>query len=246
MSRWSINAMQNVRQSDATGQKEHIRSGQLASQFTNKTGLDAQLDRDNMVAQEKANLAKFGPGVTRFALLDGNGAIDVNAVFEADGILFRPNKNGQFYAANEAFLEEELKKEEQIRKYCKRVLKYCVNDETNKTLFGLNDPTYQAIFGTGATKASLETFDIFTSEEVAGLDCTAKYMESLLPGSSAFHASTQKLIAIIRAFMPMIRGSKQTREKDGAKGTLTPFNDAPGANPADGNRTQGAGSNVPE
>jgi len=48
-------------------------------------------------------------------------------------------------------------------------------------------------------------------------------MESLLPDSASFHACTQKLIAIIRGLMPMIRPKELTHEKEKGEDT-TPAN----------------------
>ena len=167
---------------ESKSRESHIYSGQKSSHFTNKKGIDASIDKRNMELHEQARMAKYGSGVTRFAILNGDGQFDKDAVFESGGILFRPNHNGQFYAANESFLEEELKREEEIRDYVKKILKYCVNDETNKMIFGLNDKEYKDLFGP-CTPAKREEYGARKDtipQEVAELNCMASYMETLL------------------------------------------------------------------
>jgi len=222
-SKWTTAPIDNRRNQDLD-KKTHISSGQLAKQFTNKKGLDAYIDKENMKEEEKKKLARFGSGTTRFAILNNDGSADPEAVFESDGIIFRPNTKGHFYAANEAFLEEELKREEQIRQYVKRVLKYCVNDEVNMHIFGLNDfGLYKKIFGPTDSSSISTECGIVMDNDIAQLNCMASYMESLLPDSASFHASTQKLIQLVRHFMPMIRGKHETREQSEGEGKETPF-----------------------
>lgn len=202
-----------------------LKTGMHASRVTNKKGIYANIDRDNMLAKRKQQLAAFGDGKSRFAMVDEDGIPTKDAVFVEGNILFKPNKNGVFSAVHESYLKEQLKIEEEINSYVKKVMGYLVNDKTNAQIFNMSDTEYTKIFGT-STKADFDNIGLKDiSPEVMKIDCTASYMQMLLRDSAAFHASANKLYLLTRHFMPMITMSSETHEQSEADGEVNPMNE---------------------
>lgn len=201
-----------------------IRSGMRADPYTNKKGLYAEIDKANIKERAKQKLAAFGEGVTRWAMVDVNGRALPDSVYVNDNILFRPNQRGVFSSVHESFLKDQLRKEEEINNYVKKVIHYLVNDRTNALIFGLSDDEYTDIFGPSSA-AKMAAIGLKMDEDVAKLNCKASYMQILLPESAAFHASSIKLWQLTKFFMPMIAMESETKEnKEGEPGvSLNPF-----------------------
>jgi len=203
-----------------------LHSGMKASPYTNKKGLFAEIDKKNVLEKAKQKLAAYGSGVSRWAMVKADGTLDKEAIYENEGLIFKPNQKGVFGSIHEAFLKDQLEKEEQINNYVKKVIKYLVNDRTNAMIFSLEDDEYNKIFGP-SDSATLYSLGITMEDDIAKLNCKASYMQILLPESAAFHASSMKLFLLTRHFMPMIALENETQEKDmGEPGvTLNPISE---------------------
>ena len=200
-------------------------TGLKSNNFPNakRRGLASILDRGIRRGDAVKNKEAMGEGAVTMKFYDENGAaiIGEDASLNIHDIVFTAMADGGFRLIDEAYLDEQVRLEEQKRDYVDLVTSKMVTDEVFIKTLGITEAHFILIAEAGGVGG----IELGMPESLQKADGRPSVMEAYVGGSQLYMESLAKQRFIVRKWMPILQKKSETHTGD--LDAKDPFTDVP-------------------